>query len=173
MPEEVLSQPIKELSFDELFFGDIPDVISEKDTLTSQRIDQIIVQAESDGLMVMEQGHFANTGFNSETGRLELVIPNSTYSVKAHELVHVQQMLEAKKAGLSTDFITSTKEEINVLRELQAIAVQKRFLERNGPEEDDDVIGISMHDRFWRRRARELGVVLPEDIFSQNPYSKV
>lgn len=132
MEQKSDQQDIPERSFAELFSGEIPDIRSQTSTITPEEIDAHLSYLSSCGVQITQEGKWINSGFRTVDGRLVINLPNATPAAKLHEFIHIQHMLEAKKAGKQTNHITACPPYQKALDEIIASTAAISFLERFG-----------------------------------------
>lgn len=125
-------QGIPELSFDELFSGEIPNIRSQAFTITQEEIDGHMRYLASHGVVITQEGDWINSGFRSEDGRLVMNLPHASHAAKLHESIHIQHMLEAKKEGVQSQAIIRCLPNQKALDEILASTATIAFLTRTG-----------------------------------------
>lgn len=158
-----------ELTFEELYSEDVPDLVSRRNTITPEEVEAVLSYVLAHGVREVREGLWVNAGFRARDGRLVMTLhEDSTPAEKLYELVHMQHMLEAKRAGARSSSMVCAESYRNALAEVIAGKVERDFLESCGGSETEK-LDNAMYLEFWSEELGKYGVEDPFEV-EVNPY---
>lgn len=157
----------------DVYRGGIPNIIAEAEQglINEERIASLLVELEENGVVVIISKRFTSVGFNEE-GRLEVWLrPDEQAWGKLHELVHVQQYLEAYSQGIPLQHLRDFPLENRALIEIQASRIESNFLDTlpSSSKVEYTKLGKQVYLQLWTDELKKLGFQVPDQI--TNPLS--